>query len=145
MPDWVAVLPDINAGLNGLAAAMLLGGFAAIKQGRQHLHKQLMLGTFAVSILFLVGYLTYHFALKHYTGTGSKSFDGVGGIRLVYFTILISHSLLAAVVPILAIVTIRRGLREDWVGHKKIARITFPIWVYVSITGVIIYAMLYHS
>lgn len=144
MPDWVARLPDVNAGLNALAVVMLLGGFAAIKLGRQAVHKRLMLGTFAVSVLFLVFYLTYHFALKHYTGSGSKSFEGTGGVRIVYFAILISHSLLAAIVPILAIITIRRGLREDWPAHRRIARVTFPIWVYVSVTGVIIYAMLYH-
>ncbi len=144
MPEWVARLPDVNAGLNALAAAMLLAGFVAVKRGKQDTHKRLMLGTFAVSVLFLVSYLTYHFALKHYTGASSKSFEGTGSIRIVYFSILISHSILAAVVPVMAIITIRRGLKEDWIGHRKIAKITFPVWLYVSVTGVIIYAMLYH-
>lgn len=144
MPEWLSRLPDLNAGLNSLSTVMLLCGFVAIKRGRKELHKRTMLAAFAVSSLFLLSYLTYHFALKHYTGAGSKSFGGIGVIRTAYLSILISHSVLAAIVPFLTIITIRRGLRQDWTAHRKIARITFPIWIYVSVTGVIIYFMLYH-
>ena len=144
LPTWVSTLPAINAVLNGLAACLLVGGYVAIRRGHRVAHKRAMLSTFAVSVLFLTCYLIYHAAMKHYTGSGSKSFDGTGLVRTVYLSILVTHSVLAALVPFLALVTIRRGLREDWVAHRRIARVTFPIWVYVSVTGVIIYAMLYH-
>ena len=103
-----------------------------------------MLLAFTTSIAFLICYLAYHFALHHYTGEAGQKFQGTGAIRPVYFTILITHVLLAAAVPFLAIATIRLGLKEKWERHKKIARIPFPIWLYVSVTGVIIYLMLYH-
>jgi uncharacterized membrane protein YozB (DUF420 family) len=103
-----------------------------------------MLFAFGTSVAFLGCYLTYHFALSHYTGTHGKPFEGTGGARMVYYTILISHVILAAAVPMLALLTISRGLKEQWPAHRRIARITFPIWLYVSVTGVIIYGMLYH-
>src|SRR6185369_10833208 len=106
--------------------------------------KTAMLTAFATSILFLTCYLVYHAALKQYTGTSSRAFTGIGIIRPVYFTILISHVVLAAAVPVLASMTIYRGLTSQWDRHKRIARVTFPIWLYVSVTGVIIYALLYH-
>lgn len=142
-PDWVYSLPGINAGLNSLATVLLVTGFVLIKRGRRDAHKTVMLTSFVVSVLFLACYLTYHFALRHYTGVSSRPFQGVGAIRPVYFTILISHVVLAAIVPFLAIATIRRGLKAEWEKHKRLARITFPIWLYVSVTGVIIYLMLY--
>ena len=143
-PDWVRLLPPINASLNGLATVLLLAGYCLIKQRKQQAHKKVMLSAFGTSVAFLVCYLVYHFALKHYTGHPSKSFPGTGVIRTVYFGILISHVLLAFTVPVLALMTIYRGLKSDWERHKRVARITFPIWLYVSVTGVIIYFMVYH-
>lgn len=137
-PDWVMSLPALNASLNGLATLLLLAGYVMIKKGRVQAHKTLMLSSFATSMVFLGSYLTYHFFVL------SKKFPGTGLIRPIYFLILISHIILAAAVPILASMTIYRALRGDWARHRSIARITFPIWVYVSITGVIIYLMLYH-
>jgi len=144
IPDWLAALPTINASLNGLATVLLIVGFLLIKQGKRDAHRSVMLTAFGVSVVFLVCYLAYHAGLHHYTGERGKPFTGVGALRIVYFTILISHVILAAVVPILAIITIYRGLKADWVRHRKIAKVTFPIWLYVSITGVVIYRMLYH-
>ena len=144
LPDWLAALPAINASLNGLATVLLIVGFLLIKRGKRDAHRSVMRSAFGVSIVFLVCYLAYHAGLHHYTGERGKPFTGVGTVRIVYFTILISHVILAAVVPILAIITIYRGLKADWVRHKKIAKVTFPIWLYVSITGVVIYLMLYH-
>ncbi len=144
LPDWAARLPTTNAMLNGLATVLLLLGFMAIKLGNVRIHKRMMLMAFGTSIAFLACYLTYHFALHHYTGTHGKPFEGTGGVRTAYFALLISHVLLAMIVPVLAIITISRGLREQWAAHRRIARVTFPIWLYVSVTGVIIYGMLYH-
>lgn len=144
LPGWAAGLPSVNASLNALATILLVVGFVLVKRGRKTAHRNVMLAAFGTSVVFLVCYLVYHFALHHYTGTHGKSFSGTGAARAVYFVILISHVILAAVVPILAIVTIVRGLRADWVRHRRIAKITFPIWLYVSITGVVIYLMLYH-
>ena len=143
MPAWVSSLPAVNASLNGLAFSLLVVGWVLIRRGHRDAHKKTMLAAFATSILFLSCYLLYHGAMHHYTGTGQVKFQGSGAIRTVYFTILISHILLAIAVPVLAIVTIRRGLKQQWEAHRRIARITFPIWVYVSLTGVIIYLMLY--
>lgn len=144
VPEWVALLPTVNAGLNGLATVLLLTGFLLIKRGRREAHARVMVSAFGTSIVFLVCYLTYHFALHHYTGESGKKFGGVGAIRLIYFVILITHVLLAMTVPVLASMTIYRAWRQNWEGHRRLARITFPIWVYVSVTGVIIYALLYH-
>ncbi|MGZ0172933.1 MAG: DUF420 domain-containing protein [Planctomycetales bacterium] len=144
LPEWLVALPTVNASLNGLATVLLVVGFLLIKQGKRDAHRNVMLTAFGVSVIFLVCYLAYHAGLHHYTGERGKPFTGVGAVRYVYFTILISHVILAAVVPFLAIITIYRGLKADWVRHKKIAKVTFPIWLYVSITGVVIYLMLYH-
>lgn len=136
-------MPEVNATLNLVAGLLLVLGFISIKQRKEVLHKRLMLSSFAVSVLFLVSYLVYHTCLRVYTGSHGRAFAGVGWVRGVYFSLLISHVLLAVVVPVLALVTIARGLRGDWVRHRRIARITFPIWLYVSVTGVVIYLMLY--
>ena len=138
MPDWVSWLPAINASLNGLATMLLVSGYILILQNRRDAHKRAMLAAFGVSVVFLACYLVYH------GYAGSKPFTGTGYIRPVYFTILISHIILAAAVPFLAGLTIYRGLKGQWEKHKRIARLTFPIWLYVSITGVMIYVMLYH-
>jgi protein SCO1/2/putative membrane protein len=143
-PAWVLRLPTVNAALNGLATVLLLAGFGLIKSGRSEAHKTVMLSAFVTSILFLGFYLLYHFALWHFTGESSRKFTGTGAIRPVYLTILVTHVLLAMSVPVLAGITIYRGLTAQWERHKRIARITFPIWLYVSVTGVIIYGMLYH-
>ena len=143
-PAWVYQLPAVNATLNGLATILLMVGYWFIRHGEQQKHKKTMLSAFATSVLFLVFYLLYHFALQSYTGTASRKFGGEGAIRTIYYFILITHVVLAAAVPVLAWVTIRRGLKQQWEAHRKIAKITFPIWLYVSITGVVIYFMLYH-
>lgn len=143
-PAWVTALPTVNAGLNGLATLLLLFGYIEIRRGHRETHKRLMLTAFGTSVAFLACYLTYHIGLQIYTGESSKRFTGTGTIRLVYFAILISHVLLAAAVPVLAGLTIFRAWRQDWSRHRQIARITFPIWLYVSVTGVVIYVMLYH-
>ena len=131
-------LPTLNAILNSTCAILLLLGRNAIKHGNRRLHKRLMISAFSASMLFLVSYLTYH--AQH----GSEPFRGEGWIRPVYFTILITHTILAAVIVPLVLITLRRGLADRIPLHKKIARYTYPIWLYVSVTGVIIYLMLYH-
>jgi len=149
-PEWVTALPAVNASLNGLAGVLLIAGYALIRCGKRDAHKRVMLTAFATSIIFLCCYLVYHFALGHYTGESSKRFPGEGAVRTVYLGILVTHVVLATTVPVLASMTILRGLRAqrtgqgDWESHRRIAKVTFPIWVYVSVTGVIIYAMLYH-
>lgn len=144
LPEWAAALPSVNASLNALATVLLIVGVVLVKRNRKTAHKNVMLAAFGTSVVFLGCYLVYHFALHKYTGTHGKSFAGSGIIKGVYLAILISHVILAAVVPVLAIITIVRGFRQDWERHRRIAKITFPIWLYVSITGVVIYLMLYH-
>ncbi len=130
-------LPALNASLNALAAAFLVVGFVFIRQRRIGAHRFAMLTAFGCSIAFLVSYLYYH------SQVGSVRFPGTGGIRTLYFTVLISHSILAALVPFLAAVTLFRALRERFDRHRALARWTLPIWLYVSLTGVTIYWMLY--
>lgn len=141
VPAWVDRLRTTNALLNGLATLLLLAGLSAIKGQRVELHKRLMLTAFGVSVVFLACYLTYHGGLKHYTGVGHKPYAGAPSLLAVYRLILGTHIVLAAVVPVLAIVTIRRGLTAQWEAHRRIAKVTFPIWLYVSVTGVVIYFM----
>ncbi|WP_197439684.1 DUF420 domain-containing protein [Calycomorphotria hydatis] len=142
-PDWVMALPAVNASLNGLATILLAAGFVAIKAKRPTLHRNLMYSAFAVSILFLACYLTYHFALDHYTGEKGKKFPGTGTAATIYYAILITHVILAVAVPFLSVATIYQALRQRWDTHRRLAKITFPIWMYVSVTGVVIYLMLY--
>lgn len=143
-PDWVLTLPQVNAGLNGLSTLLLLAGIALIKSNRVTAHKATMLSAFGVSIVFLACYLTYHFALHHYTGSGSRPYPTDAPLRPLYLGFLLTHVVLAAAVPALAIVTIWHGLKANWTRHRFWAKITFPIWLYVSVTGVVIYWMLYH-
>jgi len=131
-------LPRLNAFLNGTSAVLLVVGFAFIRRRNITLHRRCMIAAFVTSSLFLVSYLTYHFQV------GSVRFPLQGTIRSVYLTILATHTVLAAAVPPLAIVTLRRGLRMDVVRHRRLARWTLPIWLYVSVTGVVIYWLLYH-
>lgn len=145
LPQWAAALPAVNAGLNALAGIMLLVGYALIKRGHRTAHARTMIAAFVTSIVFLGCYLAYHYALHEYTGESGKRFGHSGTIlAVIYLSILLTHVLLAAAVPILASITLYRAWRQDWVRHRKIAVVTFPIWVYVSVTGVIIYVMLYH-
>ena len=144
MPNWVAGLPAVNASLNALATVLLLTGYVLIKRGRREAHACAMISAFGTSVVFLVCYLVYHAALHHYTGLSGKKFGGSGIIRPVYFTILFSHVLLAVPVAVMALMTLLRAWRKNWEGHRRLARVTFPIWVYVSVTGVIIYGLLYH-
>lgn len=131
-------LATVNAVLNATATVLLLAGYALIKQRRETAHKWVMITAFGVSIAFLACYLAYH------AQVGSVKFQGTGPIQPVYYGILLSHVLLAAAVPVLAILTIRSGLRDNRARHRRLARWTYPIWLYVSITGVVIYWMLYH-
>jgi uncharacterized membrane protein YozB (DUF420 family) len=133
----VHALPAVNATLNASATVLLLTGYTLIRQRRPQAHRAVMLTAFGVSVAFLICYLVYH------AQVGSVAYQKSGAIRLVYFTILITHTALAATVPVLAIITLRRALRGDFQRHRKIALWTFPIWLYVSVTGVIVYLMLY--
>ncbi len=133
----VTQLPAVNATLNGVAATLLAAGYVCIRRGRIDLHRRCMLAAFATSALFLVSYLVYH------AQVGSRPFTGEGPVRVVYFTILVSHIFLAAAILPLAIVTLQRGLRRDDARHAALARWTLPIWLYVSVTGVAVYWMLY--
>ena len=136
-PMSLSSLPAINATLNAAAAMLLLVGYALIRRRRIAAHRACMIAAFTVSVLFFVSYLAYH-ALS-----GSRPFAGRGPIRAVYFAILTSHTLLAAAVPVLAIVTLARGLARRDDRHRAVARWTLPIWLYVSVTGVVVYWMLY--
>lgn len=131
-------LPLVNAVLNGTCATLLVIARNKIKHNKREEHKRLMIAAFTVSVLFLISYLIYH------NEVGSVGFKGEGWSRPLYFTILISHTILAAAVPVLAIMSLRRGLKSQFALHKKISRYTYPIWLYVSVTGVMIYLMLYH-
>jgi putative membrane protein len=133
----ISDLPAVNATLNGIAALCLIAGFVMIKRRRPDLHKRCMLGALGASTLFLISYVVYH------ANAGSRPFTGVGAIRVVYFGILLTHVVLAALILPLALVTTSRGLREQYARHVRIARWTLPMWLYVSVTGVIIYLMLY--
>ena len=133
----VTLLPAVNATLNGTAAALLIAGYIQIRRGQINAHRTCMLAAFITSALFLVSYLIYHALV------GSVAFTGQGPIRTLYFTVLISHVSLAVLILPLALVTLRRGLRRDDARHVALARWTLPIWLYVSVTGVVVYWMLY--
>ncbi|MDR7419558.1 MAG: DUF420 domain-containing protein [Armatimonadota bacterium] len=133
--EW---FPTINAGLNGAAAALLATGYAAIRRRRIAVHRRLMLTAVATSALFLVSYLYYH------AQAGTTRFAGQGWIRTLYFAVLATHTALAAVILPLAVTTLSRALRGRFLEHRRIARVTLPVWIYVSVTGVVVYLMLYH-
>ena len=130
-------LPALNAALNGISAIFLTIGYVMIRRGHVTFHKRCMLSALVTSTLFLTSYVIYH------ANTGSRPFPGTGSIRYVYFSILISHVLLAITIVPLALVTARRGLRAQYDRHVRIAHWTLPLWLYVSVTGVVIYLMLY--
>jgi putative membrane protein len=135
-------LPIVNAVLNGTSAVLLACGYNFIRKGRVNAHHRTMISAFIVSILFLISYVTYHWYLVAHN-EGVLHYPHTGAIRQLYLTILFTHTVLAATVPVLAIITLRRALRSDFVRHRRIARWTLPIWLYVSVTGVIVYLMLY--
>ncbi len=135
----VSDLPAVNASLNGLATVLLLVGYGLIRRRHRSAHKWIMISAFGVSVVFLTCYVVYHLNTQVIT-----AFTGVGIVRIIYFTMLVSHIALAATVPPLCLVTLYRAWRGQFDKHRRIARITFPIWLYVSVTGVLIYLVLYH-
>jgi|SRR5579864_308544 len=138
MPNNYAIFPVIDATLNGTSAVLLVTAHRMIKRGRVAVHRGLMITAVATSTLFLISYLYYH------AHVGSVRFQGHGWSRPIYFSILISHTILAAAIVPLVIVTLTFALRERFDRHRAIARWTYPLWLYVSVTGVVIYFMLYH-
>lgn len=137
MQAALSSLPVLNAVLNGTSAVLLLAGYSLIRRGRMHAHRLLMLSALCTSTAFLCSYLYYH------AHVGSVHFQGHGWSRPAYFAILISHTILAVTIVPLVLVTLSRALRARYALHKSIARWTFPLWMYVSVTGVTIYLMLY--
>ena len=134
----VSSLPALNATLNATSAILLTIGWFLIKARRIEAHRRCMIAAFTSSSLFLTSYLIYH------AQVGSKPYPGTGVMRTIYFSILIPHVVLAAAVLPMAILTLRRGLRRDDARHKRLAKITLPLWLFVSVTGVVVYVMLYH-
>jgi uncharacterized membrane protein YozB (DUF420 family) len=130
-------LPALNACLNATSAVLLVTGYGLIRRRSIEAHRKVMIAAFGMSVLFLISYLIYH------AHVGSVRFQGVGAIRTAYLTILFTHTVLAAVVPFLAAVSLRRGLKGHYERHRRIARWTLPVWLYVSVTGVVVYLMLY--
>jgi uncharacterized membrane protein YozB (DUF420 family) len=133
----ISSLPSLNALLNATSAVLLLTGWRLIRSGRRDAHRRTMIAAFAVSSLFLASYLVYH------AQVGSVRFTGSGPVRTVYFTLLLSHTVLAAAIVPLVLVTLARGLRERFDAHRRLARYTFPLWLWVSLSGVAVYWMLY--
>lgn len=132
------VLPTLNAVLNGSAATFLVLGYVMIRKGQRGLHRACMLVALGLSAAFLVSYLLHH------AQVGSVPFRGIGAIRTLYFALLIPHVILAAVIAPLALFTVFRAFKENFAAHRKIARVTLPIWLFVSVSGVALYGLLYH-
>ena len=135
--NWYEYLPPINATLNGLSATFLVAGYLNIRRGKREIHRRFMVSAVTTSAIFLACYLTYHY------NAGTTKFLGTGIARTSYFVLLSSHTILAVAIVPLAIITLVRALSEKFDKHKKIARVTLPIWLYVSVTGVLVYFMLY--
>jgi len=129
-------MPALNATLNATSAALLVLGFVAIRQGRREIHKRLMVSAFGTSAVFLAGYVLYHYA------HGDTPYRGVGTVRAVYFTVLVTHILSSIVMLPMILTTFYLAARERFSAHKRLARWTLPIWLYVSVTGVLIFFML---
>ena len=138
MTEYISYLPHLNAILNSTSAILLIAGYRFIRHGRINAHRNCQLTAFTTSALFLISYLTYHY--YH----GATRFPGQGIVRPIYFTILITHTILAVVIVPMIMLTLYRAARRDFIRHRRIARWTLPLWLYVSITGVIVYLMLYH-
>ena len=137
MSSVLGYLPTLNAALNLASAVLLVIGWTFIRAGRIEAHRRSMIAAFSTSSLFLISYVIYH------AQVGSKPFPGTGLLQTIYFSILIPHVVLAAVIVPLAILTLRRGLVRNDVAHRRIAKITLPLWLFVSVTGVMVYVMLY--
>jgi uncharacterized membrane protein YozB (DUF420 family) len=137
MTELTSFLPHLNAILNSTSTVLLIIGFSMIRRGRVTAHHNCQLAALTTSVLFLISYLTYHYF------HGSTRFQGQGIIRPIYLTILFTHTVLAIVIVPLVVITLARALRADFTRHRRIARVTLPLWLYVSITGVIVYLMLY--
>lgn len=144
LEGWLVALPRLNASLNAVATLLLLLGYRAIKLRREQAHKRLMLAAFGVSIAFLASYVIYHYLVHYATSDALRRYSGPPPFSYVYYAVLLTHVVLAASVPFLATRTIWLGLKNRRESHRRLARITFPIWLYVSITGVLIYIVLYH-
>lgn len=138
MSEYVSYLPHLNAILNSTSALLLLAGFRFIRLGRIQAHRTCQFTAVLTSTLFLISYLTYHY--YH----GATRFAGQGLVRPFYFTILTTHTILAVVIVPLILITLYRAARGDFARHRRIARWTLPLWLYVSVTGVVVYLMLYH-
>jgi uncharacterized membrane protein YozB (DUF420 family) len=138
MSDYISYLPHLNASLNSTSALFLIAGYTFIRRGRIRAHRNCQLAALFASTLFLISYVTYHY---HH---GDTLFLGQGIVRPFYFAILISHVILAIVIVPLVLVTVYRAAQGDFLRHRRIARWTLPLWLYVSVTGVIVYLMLYH-
>lgn len=132
-----SVLPHLNAALNATSCLLLLAGFYFIRRRSVYAHRACMVAALSVSGLFLVSYVVYHY------NYGSVRFTGQGAARTFYFVVLVTHVVLAAAIVPLVVLTVRRALRADYLRHRRIARWTYPLWLYVSVTGVIVYLMLY--
>ncbi len=137
MSEYIPYLPHLNACLNGTSAILLLTGYTFIRSRNVAAHRACQIAALAVSLVFLTSYLIYHF--NH----GATRFQGTGIVRPIYFTILLSHTILAIVIVPLVVLTFYRAFRGDFMRHRRIARITLPLWLYVCVTGVIVYLMLY--
>lgn len=137
MVNYISFLPHLNAFLNSTSALLLVVGYGFIRLRRINAHRNCQIAAFISSTLFLASYLTYHYF------HGTTSFPGQGIVRLVYFAILLSHTILAIVIVPLVLITFYRALRGDFFRHRRIARWTLPLWLYVSVTGVVVYLMLY--
>lgn len=138
----MSLLPALNACLNALCCVCLCSGLVLIKRGHERAHARVMLAATSFGAAFLVGYVYYHFVVQPVVGP--TRFNGTGFTRPAYFTLLISHVVLAAANVPLVIVTLLRAKRGDWPRHKRVARITWPVWFYVSVTGILVYFVLYH-
>jgi len=142
--DLLQIFPHLNAALNATSGVLLLCGFMFIMRSRVREHRFCMLSASIVSALFLVSYVSHHSLRTYYLGLGPTRFTGEGIVRPIYFTILTSHTILAALVTPFVLVTLWRGLKGRYDKHKRLARLVFPVWLYVSVTGVVVYLMLYH-
>lgn len=141
--DPLQIFPHLNAAMNGLSSLFLVSGFIFILKTRVREHRFCMLSACIVSAIFLVSYLAHHAIRTYYFGLGPTRFTGEGLSRPIYLTILTSHTILAAAVAPFVVATLLRGLKGRFDAHRRMARIVYPIWLYVSVTGVIVYAMLY--
>jgi uncharacterized membrane protein YozB (DUF420 family) len=141
--DLLQIFPHVNASLNALSSIFLLCGFYFIMRVKVAAHRFCMLSALTVSALFLVSYVSYHALRTYYFGLGPTRFTGEGIVRPIYFTVLTSHTVLAACIAPFVLVTASRALKGRFDAHRKLARLVFPVWLYVSITGVVVYLMLY--